>query len=145
MTKPTVATNAYRWAHPAIEQMVRYRPAAALDFLQADAATKHFVALAVRGWEARQGQFERVLWQLSADIFSRPCSIILAELWGIGFGKLSFLKRLPGRVLLRRQYDHLVATWLDPQLRHLLHRCSKISPAELELIAHFDKPVLAAA
>jgi hypothetical protein len=49
MTKPTVAGNAYRWAHPAIEQMVRYRPAAALDFLQADAPTKHFVALAVRG------------------------------------------------------------------------------------------------
>ena len=23
MTKPTVAANAYRWAHPAIEQMVR--------------------------------------------------------------------------------------------------------------------------
>ena len=48
MTKPTVAGNAYRWAHPVIEQMVRYRPAAALDFLLADAATKHFVALAVR-------------------------------------------------------------------------------------------------
>ena len=145
MSKPTVAGNAYRWAHPAIEQMVRYRPAAALDFLQADGATKHFVALAVRGWEAHQHRSERVLWRLSADIFSRPRPIVLGELWGVGFGKLSFLKRLPGRVLLRRQYDHLVATWLDPQLRHLLHRCSKISPAELELIAHFDEPVLAAA
>ncbi len=145
MTKPTVAANAYRWAHPAIEQMVRYRPTAALDFLQADAATKHFVALAVRGWEAHQDRSERVLWQLSADIFSRPRPVVLAELWGIGFGKLSFLKRLPGRVLLRRQYDHLVAALLDPQLRHLLHKSSKISPEELELIAHFDQPVLAAA
>jgi hypothetical protein len=70
MTKPTVAGNAYRWAHPAIEQMVRHRPTAALDFLQADAATKHFVALAVRGWEAHQDRSDRVLRQLSADIFS---------------------------------------------------------------------------
>jgi len=145
MTKPTVAANAYRWAHPAIEQMVRYRPAAALDFLQANAATKHFVALAVREWEAHQDRSERVLWQLSADIFSRPRPVVLGELWGIGFGKLSFLKRLPGRVLLRRQYDDLVAAWFDPQLRHLLHRCSKISSEELDLIAHFDEPVLAAA
>jgi hypothetical protein len=69
MTKPTVAGNAYRWAHPAIEQIVSYRPSVALDFLRADAATKHFVALAVRGWEAHQGRSERVLWQLSGDIF----------------------------------------------------------------------------
>ena len=72
MTKQTVAGNAYRWAHPVIEQMVRNRPAAALDFLQADSTTKHFVALAVRGWEAHQDRSERVLWQLSGEIFSRP-------------------------------------------------------------------------
>ena len=138
MTKPTVAGNAYRWAHPAIEQLVRYRPAAALDFVQADAPTKHFVALAVRGWEAHQDRSERVLWQLSADIFSRPRPIILAELWGIGFGKLSFLKRLPGRVLTRRQYDELVTALLDPRQRHLLHQCLRISPKELAMIVHFS-------
>jgi hypothetical protein len=84
MTKPTVAGNAYRWAHPAIEQMVRHRPSAARDFLQADATTKHFVALAVRGWEAHQGRSERVLRQLSWDIFSRPRPVVLAELWEQG-------------------------------------------------------------
>jgi hypothetical protein len=145
MTKPTVAGNAYRWALPAVEQMVRYRPAAAIDFLQAEAATKHFVALAVRGWEAHQGRSERVLWQLAGDIFSRPRPVVLAELWGVGFGKLSFLKRLPGRILLRRQYDQLVTTLLDPQLRGLLHQCSKISPEQLAIIAHFNEPILAAA
>jgi len=144
MTKPTVAGNAYRWAHPVIEQMVRYRPATALDFLQADSTTKHFVALAVRGWEAHQHRSERVLRQLSGEIFSRPRPIVLAELWGIGFGKLSFLKRLPGRVLTRRQYDDLVMALLDPRQRHLLQRCSKISPEELAIIAHFDEPILAA-
>jgi hypothetical protein len=145
MTKPTVAGNAYRWVHPAIKQMVSYRPSAALDFLRADAATKHFVALAVRGWEAHQGRSERILWQLSGDIFSRPRPVVLAELWGIGFGKLSVLKRLPGRVLSRRQYDELVRTLLDPKLRQLLHECSKILPEELAVIAHFDEPLLAAA
>jgi len=145
MTKPTVAGNAYRWAHPAIEQMVRHLPTAALDFLQADATTRHYVALAVRGWEAHQGRSERVLRQLAEDIFSRPRPIVLAEIWGTGFGKLSFLKRLPGRVLPRRQYDELVRTLLDPQLRQLLHECPKISTEELAIIAHFDEPILAAA
>jgi hypothetical protein len=145
MTKQTVAGNAYRWAHPVIEQMVRYRPAAALDFLQADAATKHFVALAVRGWEAHQDRSERVLRQLSGEIFSRLRPIVLAELWDVGFGKLGFLKRLPGRVLTRRQYDELVTALLDPRQRHLLHQCSKISPEELAMITHFDEPILAAA
>lgn len=103
MARPTVVGNAYRWAHPAIERMVRYRPSAALDFLQADLTTKHFVALAVRGWETHQGRSERVLRQLSGHIFSRRRPVVLAELWGIGFGKLSVLKRLPGRVLSRRR------------------------------------------
>jgi hypothetical protein len=39
MTKPTVAGYAYRWAHPAIERMIRYRPAVAIDFLGVLAAT----------------------------------------------------------------------------------------------------------
>jgi hypothetical protein len=145
MAKPTVAGNAYRWAHPAIEQMVHQRPAAALDFLQADAPTKHYVALAVRGWETHQGRSERVLQQLAGDVFSRPRHIVLAEIWGTGFGKLGFLKRLPGRVLARCQYDELVRTLLDPQLRQLLHERPKISTEELSIIAHFDEPILAAA
>jgi hypothetical protein len=144
-TKATVAGNAYRWALPAVEHMIRYRPAAAIDFLQADATTKHFVALAVRGWEARQGRSERVLWQLSGDIFSRPRPAVVADLWGARLGKLSFLKRLPGRILLRCQYDQLVATLLNPQLRCLLHQCAKISPEQLAIIAHFNEPILAAA
>ena len=59
MARPTVAGNAYRWAHPAIERMIRNRPVIATDLLQADAATKHFVALAIRGWELHQGRCER--------------------------------------------------------------------------------------
>src|SRR5271155_2549343 len=113
MTRPTVAGNAYRWAHPAIEQMVRHRPSAALDFLRADSTTKHFVALAGRGWEAQQGRTERGLGQVSGDNFLGPRPIVLAKLWGTGLGGLSILKRLPGRVLLRRQYDELGSTPLE--------------------------------
>jgi hypothetical protein len=85
------------------------------------------------------------LRQLADDIFSRPRSVVLAELWGTSFGKLSFLKRLPGRVLLRRQYDRLVAIVLDPKRRDLLFHCTTISPAELDIISFFDQPTLAAA
>jgi hypothetical protein len=140
-----VLTNAYHWAHPAIDQMMRHHPAAAIDFLRADAASKHFVALAIRGWETRHGRSEPVLQQLAGEIFSRPRPVVLAELWRMGFGKLNFLKRLPGRVLLRRQYDQLVAIVGDPQRRHLLHQCPTISPVELDIIAHFDQPTLSSA
>ena len=145
MTKPTVAGTAYRWAYPVVEQIIDYRPAAALDFLQADASTRHFVALAVRGWEAQQHRSERVLRELAEQIFSRPRPLVLAELWGTGFGKLSLLKRLPGRVLPRCRYDQFAAVLVDRQRRHLLAQCTKISARELDLVGCFDQPTLAAA
>jgi hypothetical protein len=141
MANQTVAGNSYRWAAPGIEQMIRNRPAIAVDLLQADAATKHFVALAIRGWELRQGRCERALRQLSEDLFSRPRPAVLAEIWGVGLGKLGFLKRLPGRVLSRRHYDHLVTAWCDPRRRKLLGQCAKISPGEIETIALVDQPL----
>jgi hypothetical protein len=144
MARPTVAGNAYRWAHPAIERMIRHRPAIAIDLLQADAATKHFVALAIRGWELHQGGCERALRQLSENIFSRPRPAVLAEIWGVGLGKLGFLKRLPGRVLPRPYYDHLVAAWSDPRGRRLLSQLSRLSLGEIEAIALSDQPLDAA-
>ena len=116
MTKLTVAGNAYRWAHPAIEQMVGRRPAAALDFLQTDATTKHYVALTVRGSEAHQVRFERVLQQLAGDIFSRPRPSVLAEMRGTGLGKLSFLKRVPS-VSASAKFHR---SWLNPPPRRRL-------------------------
>jgi hypothetical protein len=144
MARPTVAGNAYRWACPVVERMIRHRPPIAADLLQADAATKHFVALAIRGWELHQGGCEQALRQLSDDLFSRPRPAVLAKIWGVGLGKLGFLKRLPGRVLPRRYYDHLVAAWSDPRGRRLLSQCARISPGEIEAIALFDQPLQAA-
>jgi hypothetical protein len=141
MARPTVAGNAYRWACPMVERMIRHRPAIATDLLQADAATKHFVALAIRGWELHQGGCERALRRLSEDLFSRPRPAVLAEIWGVGLGKLGFLKRLPGRVLSRPYYDHLVAAWSDPARRKLLSQCARISPGEIETIALVDQPL----
>jgi hypothetical protein len=144
MARLTVAGNAYRWACPMVERMIRNRPAIAVDLLQADTATKHFVALAVRGWELHQGGCERGLRQLSEDLFSRPRPAVLATIWGVGLGKLGFLKRLPGRVLPRRYYDHLVAAWSDPRRRNLLSQHARISPGEIECIALVDQPLQAA-
>jgi hypothetical protein len=125
--------------------MVWYRPALAPDFLRADAPTKHFVALAVRGWELHHSRSEGELQRLADDIFSRPRTVVLGELWGTAFGKLNFLKRLPGRILQRRHYDGLVPIVLDPRRRGLLYQCAMISPVEIDLIAHLDQPTLAAA
>jgi len=144
MARPTVAGNAYRWAAPVIERMIRNRPTIAVDLLQADATTKHFVALAIRGWELHQGRCERGLRRLSDDLFSRPRPAILAEIWGVGLGKLGFLKRLPGRVLSRCHYDHLVAAWCDSTRRRLLSQHSRLSLREIEAIALVDQPLQAA-
>jgi hypothetical protein len=144
MARPTVAGNAYRWACPMVERMIRNRPVIAVDLLQADAATKHFVALAIRGWELHQGRRESALQQLSENIFSRPRPTVLAAIWGVGLGKLGFLKRLPGRVLPRSYYDHLVAAWSDPARRRLLSQCARISPGEIEAAALVDQPLPAA-
>jgi hypothetical protein len=112
--------------------------------LQADAATKHFVALAIRGWELRQDGCERALRQLSVDLFSRPRPAVLADIWGVGLGKLGFLKRLPGRVLPRAYYDHLVAAWSDRRGRRLLSQLSRLSLGEIEAAALVDQPLPAA-
>jgi hypothetical protein len=132
----SVSAHAYRWVYPAVDHMVRYRPALAPDFLQADAPTKHFVALAVRGWEVHQGRSERGLERLATVIFSQSRSLVLEELWGNSFGRLNVLSRLPGGVLLRRHYDQLVVILLDPQRRSLLQQCPTISAADLALIVH---------
>jgi hypothetical protein len=81
---------------------------------------------------------------LSVDLFSRPRPAVLAEFWGVGLGKLGFLKRLPGRVLSRRHYEHLVAAWSDPRGRKLLSQCARISPGEIEAVALVDQPLPAA-
>ncbi len=141
MARPTIAGNAYRWACPMVERMMRHRPAIAADLLQADAATKHFVALAIRGWELRQGRCERALQQLSEDLFSRPRPAVLAEVWGVRLGKLGFLRRLPRRVLSRHHYEHLVTAWCDPHRRQLLSQCARISRGEIEAIASVDQPL----
>jgi hypothetical protein len=141
MARPRVAGNAYRRACPMVEQMIRNRPAIALDLLLADATTKHLVALAIRGWELRQGGCEQVLRQLSDDLFSRPRPAVLAEIWGVGLGKRGFLKRLPGRLLSRCHYDHLVTAWCDPTRRRLLSQYSRLSLREIEAIALFDQPL----
>lgn len=143
--RKTVAANAYRWAYPAIKRMLRHRPAIAADLLQADPATKHFAAFAIRGWELRQGRCEQALRDLAGIIFSQPRSSVLAELWGVEFGGLGVLKRLPGRVLPRRQYDHLVTALRSPQRRRLLAQFPKLSAVEIEAIALFDQPLLGAA
>lgn len=144
MTKLTVAGNAYRWVHPAVQQIIDYCPAGARDFLEADGPTRHFVALAVRGWEVRQARSARALRELAEQIFSRPRPLVLAHLWGTGFGKLSLLKRLPGRVLPRCRYDQFAAILLDLPRRQLLAQCAKVSVRELDLVAYFDQPTLAA-
>ena len=144
MARPTVAGNAYRWACPMVERMIRDQPAIAVDLLQADTATKHFVALAVRGWETGQGRGEHALSSLSNDLFSRPRSGVLGALWGRNFGKLTLLKRLPGRLLRRRDYDKLADALCDPRKRTALAQHPRLRLSDIEAICVSDQPLAAA-
>ena len=102
MATQSVAANAFRWAAPSVERLIRYQPTTSLDFLQAGPATKHYVALAVRGWEVTHDRSDAVLHRLALELFSRPRTTVLAQMWGQRFGKLALLHRLPGRVLPQR-------------------------------------------
>ena len=145
MATQSVAANAFRWAAPSVERLIRYQPTTSLDFLQAGPATKHYVALAVRGWEVAHDRSDAVLHRLAVELFSRPRTIVLTQMWGQRFGKLALLRRLPGRVLPRSTYDRLVTAMANPHTRRLLGQAAHISAAELEVIALFDNPRDAAA
>jgi len=140
----TAAATIYRWAHRAVADIIRYCPATAVDFLEADPATRHFVALAVRGWEVHHDRAEPVLRQLAADIFSRPRRKILGRQWQCEFGGLTFLKRLPGHVLTRSRYDRLVAVIRDPSARGLITQCTRITERDLDALRPANLPLIAA-
>src|SRR5947208_16914109 len=77
MATKSVAANAFRWAAPTIERLIQYEPRSSLDFLQADLATKHYVALAVRGWEVTHDRSDAVLHRLALELFSHPRTTVL--------------------------------------------------------------------
>jgi hypothetical protein len=141
----TAMAGIYGWASLILREVVRYRPLTAVELLQADPATKHYVALALRGWEVHQHRSRPALRRLSVDLFERPRRDVLSASWGLPFGRLSVLKRLPGRVLTRAQYDHLVRILRDPQLRGLLNACPKIRSRDLAVLNAFNAPLIASA
>jgi hypothetical protein len=145
MATKSVAANAFRWAAPTIERLIHYQPSSSLDFLRAGPATKHYVALAVRGWEVTHDRSDAVLHRLALELFSHPRTTVLAQMWGQRFGKLALLRRLPGRVLPRSTYDRLVTAMANPHTRRLLAQAAHISAAEIEVISLFDNPRDAAA
>jgi hypothetical protein len=142
--QPTGLAAIYRWAHWAVGEMVHYRPALAIDLLRADPATRHFVALAIRGCEVHHGCGDVALRQLAAELFSRPRGQVLAKQWEFEFGRVSFLKRLPAYVLPRSQYDRIVAIAWNPAARALMGRCTKITHRELAALEPAILPLVAA-
>lgn len=139
----TVTAMIYRWAHSYVAEIVCSRPNTAVDFLQADLATRHFVALAIRGWELHGNRSKPALRQLAADIFARPRREILTEQWRCDFGRLTFLRRLPGHVLARRQYDRLATIVAEPATRGLIGKCLKVTPRDLDAIESVNLPLIA--
>jgi len=139
----TATAMIYRWAHSYVAEMVCSRPDTAVDFLQADLATRHFIALVIRGWELHGSRSKPALRQLAEDIFSRPRREILTEQWQCDFGRLTFLRRLPGRVLTRRQYDRLATIIGDPATRSLIAKCAKVTVQEIDAIEAGNLPLIA--
>jgi hypothetical protein len=125
--------------------MVRSRPAIAVDLLEADSSTRHFVAMTIRGWELHHNGADPALRQLAADIFARPRRDVLTEQWQFDFGRPAFLRRLPRRVLKRCHYDRLVAVLRDPVTRGLIGKRPKITRRDLNAFRDADRSLIAAA
>jgi hypothetical protein len=83
--------------------------------------------------------------QLAGEIFTCRRSAVLERIWGQQFGNLGVLRRLPGRILLRRHYDQLVAVLADPKKRELLFQRARMAATDLEIIARYDDSDAAAA
>lgn len=133
------AIGSYGVFQARVVELAARDPANVAFALQADAPTRHFVALVVRGFE-RAGAPEAALPGLAATLHSRPRRHLVQAWWDFdpGSGLGSALARMGGRVLSRRGYDAMAAVLADPARRRLLQAKSRVAEAELRLLAAND-------
>lgn len=141
-----MANFSYLWAHDKAVELAS-ADARNLQFcLQAPAATRHFVALLLRGWE-KQGEDSASFKRLAEIIHAKPRPAVVAEYWGFNpsNGLTKMLDRLGPGTLSRAGYDHLAAILSDKRRRSLAIQRSHLSPADLRTLATTDVTMMESA
>lgn len=124
----------YGWAWPHVVSCCHLQGADVAFFLEAPSHTRHYIALALRGWEQRGGDDE-ALAELGTRIPSDSRKRVLADAWGCDLGNPSILHRLDGRSWSRASYGQLAEVMANPRRRAILAARKKVSAAQIAKIA----------
>lgn len=129
----------YGWAQDRAVELAVADPTNLKFCLQAPAATRHFIALVLRGWEKR-GKSPASFGRLAADVHAKTRADLVEEYWGFrpSNGLTKMLNRLGPRTLSRAGYDHLAAILRDDQRRSLAVQRSCLSTGDLRTLATTD-------
>ncbi len=133
------STGSYGWANSLVVQLSKLDHANVEFCLEADAPTRHFACLVLRGWE-NQGKDGMAFPRLANEIHSQPRRDLVRRFWDIepGGGLMRFLGRLGPRTMPRRAYDALGAVLGDPVRRRLAAQKPRLSAADLSALAQHD-------
>ncbi len=128
-------TEPFGWTQPYVVACCKCQGTDLDFFLQPTSATRHFTALAFRGWERRSKDLEafaafgvRLPWEKRDRL--------LAEAWGHSLGDPApVLRRLAGGLWPRVAYDRLAKVMASPQRRAVLIRLECASAKDIAAIA----------
>lgn len=128
------------WAQSCVLELCRHETRNIEFCFNADRATRHYVAWAIRGYQkGGSGNLE----ELAGTIAYEKRREVIRAAWGFDAGsKLGALKRLTSRILPGTAYDELTAVLRDPRRRQFLYRVPRINAMLLHTIAHGDQILL---
>ena len=128
MTKP------FGWTQPYVVACCKCQGADLDFFLEPSPATRHFTALAFRGWE-RRGEDAESFAGFGLRLSREKRGALLAEAWGRSLGNPAVLRRLGGGVWSRAAYDRLAEVLASPSRRAVLEHFEHASAKRVADIA----------
>jgi hypothetical protein len=127
-------TKSFGWMQPYVVACCKCQGVDFDFFLQPSTATRHFAALAFRGWE-RQGQDGESFAEFGFRLPREKRAGLLAEAWGRSLGNPAILRRLGGGIWSRTAYDHLAKVMSSPRRRAVLEHFDRASAKQVASIA----------
>jgi hypothetical protein len=118
------------WTHPLLRRACAIEPANVQLALDASPTTRHYVALAARGFERSRGD-AAAFAAFAHDLAFRKRRSLLAALFGADLGDPALLRKAGSRLWSRQAYDRFVRIASQPDQRAVLARLPRLSPTLL--------------
>ena len=129
-----MASASYGWAQPTVRRLCELDQSNIRFCLEPDRATRHYVALCVRGWVRAAGTLGGVEW-LAERIAKRNRRNLLREIWGVDLGPANLLSRCHGGVWPAVRYDQLALVLADEVRRAAMARLPRLRSKEAIILA----------